>query len=90
MKTLFETELNEDVRGVVYLCQFDRTNLVLIPTHQLICSSISLALELYANIPNPASQIATGKTYDELCQRLEQLHANMKDKNWLEGLKEQI
>ena len=88
MKTLLGTEIPKTTRGVLYLCHFDflvdppRLDVV----REILCDSAWRAIELYANIPNPPSQAATGKTYDKLCEELELLHTNMKKKEWLDDL----
>ena len=53
-----------------------------------MCQSPSYALEVYANIPNPESQLATGGTHEQMCEKLEKLHKRMKDKIWLKDLSE--
>lgn len=88
MKTILGTEIPETTRGVLYLCHFDfladpyRLDVM----REILCDSASTALELYANIPNPPSQLATGKTYKKLCEELELLHSNMTKKEWLDDL----
>jgi hypothetical protein len=57
---------------------------------EILSESAGHALMLYAEIPNPPSQLATGQTYQQLCERLEELHNNMKDPKWLEDLSEQL
>jgi len=88
MKTILGTAIPETTRGVLYLCHF---NFLVDPPRltvmrEILCDSASRALELYANIPNPASQVATGRTYEKLCDELELLHSNMTKKEWLNDL----
>lgn len=82
-KTILGTEIPENIRGVLYLCKFDPK----IPSIKVEVEILRIfaweALELYANIPNPESQLVTGKTYEELIRNLEILHKNMQDPVWL-------
>jgi hypothetical protein len=86
MKTLLGTEIPQEVKGLVYLCDFDYTQNKLTVFKELLCDSGSLALEMYANIPNAPSQIAYGKTHEEFCKELEILHISMADETWLKDL----
>ena len=42
------------------------------------------ALEAYANIPNPASQLVDGESPEELAQEMEDMLHNFDDEKWLE------
>lgn len=86
MKTILGTDLLKSTRGVLYLCHFNGTTIIVIT--EILFTSSFMALEAYANIPNPESQLVTGKTYEEVCEELEILHANMKNRTWLNALKE--
>jgi hypothetical protein len=90
MKTLLGTILPENTRGVVYLCVFDYAKMKISVTKELICSTSFLALTLYAEIPNPESQVAMGCTFEELIIELEELHKNMENPIWLKELSEQL
>ena len=84
MKTILGTEIPTNIKGVLYLCEFDGTSLEV--KREILFESSFDALECYANIPNPESQLATGKTYDILSYELNCLHRNMKDPEWLKEL----
>jgi len=92
MKTLLGTEIPKSIRGIVYLCHFDYMpdTPKLTVMREIFCTNPADALHLYAEIPNPPSQVAMGNTYEELCAELETLHKNMKDKKWLHELSEQL
>lgn len=92
MKTILGTEIPENIRGVLYLCHFNFLvdPPVLTVMREILCENAGDALMLYAEIPNPPSQLATGKSYEQLCEELERLHKNMKDKKWLKELSEQL
>lgn len=88
MKTILGTEIPESTRGIVYLCHFnfltDPYKLTVI--REILCDDAWRAMELYANIPNPPSQVVTGKTYQILCDRLAVLHENLADQRWVDDL----
>jgi hypothetical protein len=92
MKTILGNEIPKNTRGIVYLCLLDffgktpKLNVV----REIFCEDAFLALTLYAEIPNPASQLVTGKTFEELIINLEKLHKDMKNPKWLEELTNSI
>jgi hypothetical protein len=88
MTTILGTEIPESTRGIVYLCNFDYKEMKLTVIKEILCESSFLALTLYAEIPNPESQLVTGESFDKLLSRLERLHKNMKDPKWLQELSE--
>lgn len=88
--TILGTEVPENTRGIVYLCYFDRESMTIKVVNEILCDTVMRAMNLYANIPNPESQIVTGNTYEELIASLNTLHKNMEDKEWLEELAECI
>jgi hypothetical protein len=92
MKTILGTEIPENIRGIVYLCHFDYMPdpPVLTVVREILCEDAFQALTLYAEIPNPPSQLAYGKTYKDLCWELSNLYNNMKDPKWLKELSESI
>lgn len=59
MNTLLGNEIDPLTRGLVYLCEYRYPKLVVVSELQFVDPYI--ALEAYANIPNPASQLARGK-----------------------------
>ena len=88
MKTLLGTEIPKNIRGVFYFCDFNGKTIKVLG--EFFTESAFEALNLYANIPNPESQMASGATYEEMCDDLNKLHNNMKDPEWLAELAEQI
>jgi hypothetical protein len=88
MKTIFGTKLNKDVRGVLYLCDYDCETKRIKPFRELIFEDGFDALTCYAEIPNPASQLAKGETFGKFCLELMQLHRNMANDKWNENLAE--
>lgn len=89
-KTILGNVIPEDTKGIVYLCHFDRDNMTIKVVNEILCDRIMKAMNLYANIPNPESQIVTAPSYDLLIERLNRLHDNMNKKEWLEELAECI
>ena len=88
MKSIFGTEIPKTTRGVLYLCHFSYQDLKLTVVKELFFESGWEALDAYANIPNPPSQMVTGRDYEQLIYALELLHKNMKDEKWLKNLAE--
>lgn len=56
----------------------------------LYFSSGALALNTYANIPCPASQLIDGETEQDLLDRMEEMINNFSDEEWLKGLYETL
>lgn len=89
-KTILGTEIPENTKGIVYLCYFDRKKMTIKVTHEILCDKVMDAMNIYANTPNPESQVVTGGSYVDLIASLIILHDNMKRKEWLERLDESI
>lgn len=53
-------------------------------TKNYIFDNGTQALEAYANIPNPASQLVDGFSEEELLQNMNQMIQNYSDETWLE------
>ena len=53
-------------------------------THNIFFEDYQTALDAYANIPCPASQLIEAHTEEELKQKMKQMLLNYKDKKWLE------
>ena len=85
---LFETILGTDVpvstRAILYLCDYTGKELKVI--NEILFDDAFEGLNAYANIPNPESQLITGKTYDDLIHNMTVVHSNMIDKDWLKDL----
>jgi len=86
--TILGTEISENIRGIVYLCHFE--NMTLTVCSEILCESAGKTLNLYANIPNPESQLIMGKSFEELITNLNKLHEDIKDPVWLEELSQCI
>jgi len=90
MKTFLGIEIEETTRGILYLCKYDRMNKTIQVVREIQFNSAFEALEAFANIPNPESQMASGKTKEEFERDLVGLHKNLNDPEWLEELSEYI
>jgi len=86
LKTMLGTDVPITTRGIVYLCNYDYENKSITVVNEILCDSGFDALNYYANIHNPESQLVQGKTFDELINNLLKLHENMKNPDWLEML----
>ena len=90
LQTILGTDIPITTKGIVYLCELYFHPLKLTVVREILCESAFHALTLYAEIPNPPSQLVTGKTFDELITKLHQLHKDMKDPTWLNELRETL
>lgn len=86
MRTLLGTEIDANIKGVLYICRFSHMFLTLKVTREILFENQADALEAYANIPNPESQVAFEKPTSTLEEELEKLHKNMIDPYYLKGL----
>ena len=76
----------DDVRAILYLCDYNHTNNTIRVTSELHYYRPFDALEAYANIPNPESMMASGRTKEEFERELMQLHSNLRDEKWVKEL----
>ena len=90
MKTLTKQSIPETTRGIVYFCVLNVEHETLEVLRTVFFEEAFDALQVYANTPNPESQMATGGTYEELLDSLKKLHQNMNDKKWIKQLIECI
>ena len=90
MKTFLGTEIPEETRGIVYLCKYNYKDKTIEVVRSLLFGCAFDALNAYANIPNPESQLAMGKDRAEFEKDLNELHANLRDPKWVEELAEYL
>lgn len=86
MITLLNNEIAPSTLGIVYVCEYVKSPASIKVVRELQFSDPFSALQAYANIHNPESQLAAGKTREDLVKELTELHSNMTDKLWLESL----
>ena len=86
MKTKLGVEIPKEIKGVLYLCEYNYNTYELKVITEIMFTSIVDSLQAYSNIPNPESQLATGKNHEELIKKLEMLHSKMKTLYWRKQL----
>ena len=90
MKTKLGNKIPKNCRAILYLCEFNYKTMTIKVIAERWYTNPGYGLHAYANIPNPESQLVTGKNYLDLCKNLEILHKNMENKKWLKMLSETI
>ena len=90
MKTFLGTEIHESTRGIVYLCMYNYTNKTISVVRAIQFDNGFDALNAYANIPNPESQLPSGKDRESFERDLNKLHAKLRDPEWVEELAEYL
>lgn len=91
LQTITGEDIKPETRGILYLCILHQTELEAVRAIQFKCSFA--ALNAYANIPNPESQlVSAGKenTFNHLIEENEKLKIKVKDPKWIEMLHEAI
>jgi len=86
MKTFLGTEINPRTRGILYICKYNFLNKTIQVRNEVQFESAFDALEAYANIPNPESQMASGKDKESFERELTQLHNDLNNPKWVESL----
>ena len=71
--------------AVLYICTYNTRDYTIQVTRAMQFSNQMNALNAYANIPNPASPLATGKTREDFEADLFKVHMNLKDKEWVKN-----
>ena len=83
MKTFLGQPILPKTRAVLYLCDYN-----CVERTMKVCIEIQFekpfeALQAYANVPNPESQMASGKDKAAFEKELIALHANLNDPIWV-------
>lgn len=86
MITKMGFETKPETRGILYLCEYDHEFKTIEVVNERQYASTGDALNAYANIPNPESQIATGGTREEFEQDLKKLHTRLDNPQWVREL----
>lgn len=89
-KTFLGEEIRPETLGILYLCMYNYNDSTIKVVREIQFDSPSDALEAYANIHNPESQLAAGATQDKMLQELEQLHKNLNNPEWVKNLAEYL
>ena len=90
MKTFLGAEIPKATRGLVYLCNYDHRTKTMKVVRTLLFANGSNALNAYANIPNPESQLAMGNDRESFEKDLNELHTNLRDPEWVKELAEYL
>lgn len=87
LKTRLGVDIPITTRGILYLCHYYIVGLPKLEVvREILFDDAFEALNAYANIHNPESQLVTGHNFDELIKNLVKLHNNMDDKEWVKEL----
>ncbi|MCP4520982.1 MAG: hypothetical protein GY827_04700 [Cytophagales bacterium] len=82
------SEISESTVAILYLCKLKDNSLELLSEVQF--TDIGLALDYYANIPNPESQLITGEDKEDLYKHLQRFYERKDTENFINYLKETI
>jgi len=88
LKTADGVDVHIKARSILYLCHLTDKGIEVMESRQY--GTVMQGLDAYSNIPNPESQLITGKDYDDLIKNMHTLHSMMKRESWLEMLRESI
>ena len=86
MKTFLNNPILKTTHGILYLCYYDYETLTIQVKSEIQFESAFEALQAYANIPNPESQMASGKDKESLEKELTALHKKLNDPTWVAEL----
>lgn len=86
--TIAGNEIPEDVRAIFMICELREDKLKCIA--ERFCTDKAVALEYYANVPNPESQLVAGETYEELITELKALKKKWNTPEFTKQLKATI
>ena len=90
LNTILGTEIPLSTRGIIYLCNFDHIKKTLTVVNDILYDNAFHALNAYANIPNPESQLVQGTSYDDLIKNLHKLHDRINDTEWVKQLEDYL
>lgn len=79
MKTLLNNEIGNNIHGILYICKYDSEENELTVVNEIQFENPFDALNAFANIRNPESQLAMGDTHEKFMEELGQLHDIMTD-----------
>jgi len=88
--TFAGTIIPESVRGLLYICKYDYATKTIEICNTIVFDRAYDALQAFANIPNPESQIAMGGTREEFVAELDELHANLNNPFWVNELSDYL
>lgn len=86
MTTKLGNKIHPTTLGILYICKYTRNPFAIEVVSEYQFDDPGVALEYYANTPNPESQLASASTHEKLLSDLLVLHQKMGDDKWLEEL----
>jgi len=86
MKEREITTISSDTRAILFICKFQRNPLSMKIVDYVEFVNQMDALNMYANTPNPESQLINGSDINDLRGKVLELVANMKNEEWLKEL----
>ena len=86
MKTFLDSPIKESTRGILYLCKYCHVSKTILVAREIQFDNPGDALNAYANIPNPESQIAMGRTELQFLDSLTTVHDNLNNPEWVKEL----
>lgn len=86
MTTKLGNKIHPTTLGILYICKYTRNPFAIEVLSETQFDDPFIALEYYANTPNPESQLVSAVNHDGLLKELESLHQKMEDDRWLEEL----
>lgn len=89
-KTFLGKTIPEDTRGILYLCKYDNEENTILVFYEMFFTCTFKALTWYAEVRNPESQLMTGKTYEDLIKKVDQMKKNLVNPSWLKELSESL
>lgn len=77
---------NKPIFGRVVFLEYDEENRVFVEIGKTPVLSYRMALCIYSETPNPASQLIVGDGFGEITEKYEKLLKDMKDPIWVDEL----
>ena len=85
-KTIDKKDIPISTRGILFLCALDFEHKKIKIIKELVYDDASEALNAYANIHNPESQLIDARTFQELIEKRKRKLEDMKDPEWINSL----
>lgn len=89
-KSFMGSTFPESCRGVLYICEYEHSDKTLKVVKELLFDDAFTAMTYYSEIPNAASQVATGSSKEQFQKEVKALHSRMLDKSWVEQLSDYL
>lgn len=94
LQTILGTDVPLETRSILYLAEIQYLPLDSLAinkprikiTKEIFFKNRWDGINAYSNIPNPASQLIEGNTYDELIKNMHTMHKHLNDPEWVDSL----